>query len=231
MPRSTRDRPAKPPLSREAVVAAGLDVLRRAGIDAVTMRAVAAELDTGPASLYVYVANRDELLDQMFDAVAAKVDLGPAPDPAHWREQLEALLTRVRDAMDRHPGIARVPLANIPTGPGAMRVAERLLAILRAGGVDDQRAAWFVDVVFLYVNAASFETSIYVEAGVSEDDVDVPLRERFERLDPAEFPHLTSARDALFTGGGDERFSFGLRLMIDGLARAGGTGSPPASKR
>ena len=85
MARSTRDRPAKAPLSREAVVDAGLSVLRRAGLDAVTMRAVAAELDTGAASLYVYVANRDELLNQMFDAVASEVDLGPEPDPACWR--------------------------------------------------------------------------------------------------------------------------------------------------
>ena len=231
MPRSTRDRPAKPPLSREAVVRAGLDVLRRAGIDAVTMRAVAGELDTGAASLYVYVASREALLDEMFDAVATEVDLGPAPDPARWREQLAALLTRVRDTMDRHPGIARVPLANIPTGPGAMRVVEQLLGILRAGGVDDQSAAWFVDVVFLYVNAASFETSIYVESGRTEEDIDEPLRERFAGLDPAEFPNLTALRAAMFTGGGDERFSFGLRLMIDGLMRSGDTGSPPASRR
>jgi AcrR family transcriptional regulator len=195
------------------------------------MRAVAAELDTGPASLYVYVANRDELLNQMFDALALEVDLGPEPDPARWREQAEALLTRVRDTMDRHPGIARVPLANIPSGPGAMRVVERLLGILRAGGVDDQSAAWFIDVVFLYVNAASLETSIYAEAGVTEDDVGQSVRENFQRLDPAAYPNLTSLLGALFTGGGDERFSFGLRLMIDGLVRAGDTGSPPASTR
>jgi AcrR family transcriptional regulator len=231
MARSTRDRPAKAPLSREAVVDAGLSVLRRGGLDAVTMRAVAAELDTGPASLYVYVANRDELLNQMFDAVAAEVELGPKPDPARWREQLEALLTRTRDAMDRHPGIARVPLANIPSGPGAMRIVERILGILLAGGVDDQSAAWFIDVVFLYVNAASLETAIYAEAGVTEDDVDRSVRQNFQRLDPAEFPHLTSLFGPLFTGDGDERFSFGLRLMIDGLTRSGDTGSPPASRR
>jgi AcrR family transcriptional regulator len=222
MARSTRDRPAKAPLSREAVVDAGLSVLRRGGLDAVTMRAVAAELDTGAASLYVYVANRQELLNQMFDAVAAEVELGPEPDPARWREQLEALLTRARDAMDRHPGIARVPLANIPTGRGAMRIVERMLAILRAGGVAEQSAAWFIDVVFLYVNAASLETSIYAEAGVTEDDIDRSVREHFQGLDPAEFPHLTSLLGALFTGGGDERFRFGLRLMIEGLRLSAG---------
>src|SRR5437868_3075442 len=83
-------------------------------------------------------------------------DLGDAPDRKRWRQQLEELLTRARQAMDRHPGIARVPLANVPTGPNAIRASERLLSLLRAGGVDDRSAAWFVDVVSLYINAASF---------------------------------------------------------------------------
>jgi AcrR family transcriptional regulator len=216
MGRSTRDRPAKAPLSRDAVIAAGLTVLRRAGLDAVTMRAVAAELDTGAASLYVYVANRRQLLDQMLDAVARQVDLGPDPDAARWREQLEALLTRVRDALDRHPGISRVALANIPTGPGAMRLADRMLGILRAGGVPEQSAAWFVDAVFLYVDAASLERSIAAEIGDTEQDL-AHVREQFERVDPAEFPNMASLTDELFSGDADERFAFGLRLMIEGL--------------
>jgi AcrR family transcriptional regulator len=217
MGRSTRDRPAKAPLSSEAVVDAGLKVLRSAGIEGVTMRAVASELDTGPASLYVYVANRDELLDQMFDAVAATVDLGDEPDPKRWREQLEQLLTKARDAMDHHPGIARVPLANVPTGPAATRISERILALLRIGGVEEQSAAWFVDVVFLFVNAASYETSIYAEAGRTHEEIDIPIRERFESLDPAEFPNIVSMVAELTSGDGDERFAFGLRLMIEGL--------------
>jgi AcrR family transcriptional regulator len=197
------------------------------------MRAVASELDTGPASLCVYVENRDELLNQMFDAVAATVDLGDEPDPRRWRDQLEELLTRTRDAMDDHPGIARVPLANIPTGPGATRVSERILAILRAGGVAEQSAAWFVDVVFLFVTAASFETSIYAEAGRSHEEIDVPIRERFEALDPKEFPNIVAMVSELTSGDGDERFAFGLRLMIEGLlhvpAPRAATASSPAT--
>jgi AcrR family transcriptional regulator len=216
MGRSTRDRPAKSPLSRDAVIAAGLTVLRRAGLDAVTMRAVAAELDTGAASLYVYVANRQQLLNQMLDAVARGVDLGPEPDGARWREQLEALMTRVREAMDRHPGIARVALANIPTGPGALRLADRMLGILRAGGVPEDSAAWFVDAVFLYVDAASLERSIAAELDDPEAAIE-SARERFEHIDPAEFPNMAAMTGALFSGDGDERFAFGLRLMIEGL--------------
>lgn len=53
----------------------GLRILDRDGLDALTMRRVAKELDTGPASLYVYVANRDDLMAAMLDAALAQVPL------------------------------------------------------------------------------------------------------------------------------------------------------------
>jgi AcrR family transcriptional regulator len=214
---STRDRPAKAPLSREAVLQAGLKVLRAEGIDGVTMRRVASELDTGAASLYVYVRNRQDLLNQMFDEVVGEIDFGDKPDPKRWREQLIAGITRARDAMDRYPGIARVPLANVPTGPNATRLADRMLGVLRAGGVDDRSAAWFVDVVSLYLNAASYETSIYVEEGREHEDVDAEIRDAFAQLNLTDYPNIAALMPMLTMGSGDERFAFGLQLMINGL--------------
>ena len=217
MARSTRDRPAKSPLSVDAVVQAGLRILRNEGIEAVSMRRVAAELDTGAASLYVYVQNREDLLNRMFDSVAGEVDVSATPDPKRWRRQLEDVLLAVRDAMDRYPGIARVPLANVPTGPNAVRAAEHILSLLRAGGVDDRSAAWFVDVIFLFVNAASFETSIYLSEDADPEAHADSVNEYFEQLDPQEFPTMTSLLPHLTSGSGDERFAFGIRLMVNGL--------------
>jgi AcrR family transcriptional regulator len=214
---SPRERPAKPPLSSDAVVRAGLSVLRAKGIDGVTMRAVAAELDTGAASLYVYFANRRALLEGMFEAVAAKIDLGPEPDPGRWREQLVALLNRIVERMDEHPGIARVPLANPPTGPSATRIAERLLALLAAGGVDDRSAAGFMDVVFLFVNATAYETSITVEEGSDDERLIERMQREFSGLPPEQFPNFVRLLPISMTGSRKERFNFGLQLMITGL--------------
>src|SRR6202012_6195275 len=85
-PRSTRDRPAKAPLSGEVILDTAMRILREEGLDAVTMRRLATELDTGPASLYVYIRNREELLNALFDRVGGMVAL-QEPDPARWREQ------------------------------------------------------------------------------------------------------------------------------------------------
>jgi AcrR family transcriptional regulator len=89
--RSTRDRPAKAPLSEAAIVDAALAITKAEGFEAVTMRRIAAELDTGAASLYVYVRNRDELLQAMFDRAVDPLAL-VEPDPKRWREQVHDLL-------------------------------------------------------------------------------------------------------------------------------------------
>ena len=72
MPPGPRTRPAKTALSREAVVAAALRVVDDVGYDAASMRRVAAELETGPASLYVYVDDRRELMEAVHDLALAE---------------------------------------------------------------------------------------------------------------------------------------------------------------
>ena len=75
-PRSTRDRPAKAPLSLEAIVDAAAAILRTEGLEALSMRRVAAALDTGAGSLYVYVPNRDGLLVDDHHARSAQHGVG-----------------------------------------------------------------------------------------------------------------------------------------------------------
>src|ERR1700678_899026 len=107
--RSTRDRPAKAPLSEDAFVDAALAILKSDGLEAVTMRRVAAALDTGAASLYVYVSGREGLLQAMLDRVTAAIEL-EVPDPSRWRAQVQLLLQRPHQALVAHPGIAAMTL-------------------------------------------------------------------------------------------------------------------------
>src|SRR6267154_655953 len=76
---SRRERPAKPALTREGIVAAAVGVMQAEGLDRVTMRRLAQELDTGPASLYVYVRNTAELHAAMLEqSVLVTRPSGPA---------------------------------------------------------------------------------------------------------------------------------------------------------
>jgi AcrR family transcriptional regulator len=143
--RSTRHRPAKAPLSEAAIVEAALVVTRAKGLEAVTMRRVAAELDTGAASLYVYVRNRDELVRAMLDHVSGTVPLA-TPDPARWRAQVHDLLSGIREALESYPGLAAVLPGEPPTTENTLAGAENLLALLLAGGIRVRDAAWACDI-------------------------------------------------------------------------------------
>jgi len=219
-PRSTRDRPAKAPLSEDVILDTALRILREEGLDALTMRRLASELDTGPASLYVYIRNRDELLNAVFDRVGGMVEI-EEPDPARWREQLHGLVDRLLAVLEEHRGIARVAVANVPTGENSLRVGDNLLGLLLAGGVKPRDAAWACDILPLFVTAAAVETATYQERGDVQDEIVVELEATFRSLSPERFPHFAAHTEDLVSGDGEQRFHFGIDTFLDGLvARA-----------
>ena len=215
--RSTRDRPPKAPLSQEAIVDAALAVARAEGLAAVTLRRVAAELDTGAASLYVYVRNRDELLHAMLDRVAGEVPL-VKPDTKRWRKQLMAVLDAFREGLETYPGLATVlpeePLAT----DSSLAALENLLGLMIAGGIAPQEAAWGCDIMMLIVTATANEADVRKSAQVTFDDDFVErLRKTFAGMPPEDYPNVVSHADALVAGDGTKRFHFGIETFRDGL--------------
>jgi len=219
-PHSRRARPAKAALSRDLIVDTALHLLKTEGYEATSMRRVAQALDTGPASLYVYVANRDELLELMLDRAVSTVPL-PVADPARWREQLKELLTSMRRMMSEdYPGITRLAMAIIPTGPGALAVTESMLALMKAGGMDDQAAGYACDVLNLYVQAQSLEAALYLERGDGDPhplEYFKGIAERLSSLPPERYPYISALVPQLMAGDGDQRFDVGLDVLINGL--------------
>jgi AcrR family transcriptional regulator len=231
--RSTRARPAKAPLSEQAVVDAALAILKSEGLDAVTMRRVAAALDTGAMSLYVYVSGREGLLQAMLDRVTATVEL-EAPDPARWRAQLHSLLERLHQALVAHPGMAALTLADPPTSETVLLLAENLLGILFAGGLDPQDAAWACDILILLVTAVASEDDARRARGDgSDDDRQLHVDEVYDTLaglPPDRFPLITAHAAQMVAGDGDERFRFAIDVVVDGVVARAACGGSPAVK-
>jgi AcrR family transcriptional regulator len=219
-PRSRRDRPAKAALSREAIVDAGLEILRTEGIDALSMRRVAQHLDTGPASLYVYVAGRDELHALLFDAAIGTIEVEET-DPARWREQLHGLITRMTTMMaEEFPGIAIMGMAAIPTGDNALRVTESMMSLLRAGGASDQAVAYAGDLISMYATAIAYEQSLYATLFADPDHEQreiARIAERFSHVPADKYPTMASVAPLMTRGTGQERFGLGLDVLINGL--------------
>ncbi|MCA1219050.1 TetR/AcrR family transcriptional regulator [Streptomyces sp. 8L] len=212
----------KIPITVERVVDTALDLVAADGYEALTMRRLATALGTGPASLYAHVVNKADL-DELLIGRLCSVLVLPEPDPGAWREQIRGVCAQIRDQYLKYPGISRAALAMAPTDLETVRVNEGMLAILLAGGVAPQAAAWAIDALLLYVAAYCLEASIARQRSAHDDDVWVLDREellrRFAALPPAVFPHVTRHAVELTAGEGHDRFDFTLGLMIDGLAQ------------
>ncbi len=213
------------PLSQELIVDTAMRILDAEGLEALSMRRVALDLRTGPASLYAHVANKDELLELMIDRIVGEMEM-PPPDPDRWQEQIVEAAIEAHRVWTRHPGIARAALANIPVGPNSLRYNEATLAILRAGGVPDEQAGWFIDRLSLNILADAFEESLHRERG-RRTEADAreyieQIRAYFESLPPDRFPIISSMVGPLMSGGGDARLRFGIELMVRGLASYAG---------
>lgn len=214
-------RPVREPLSRERIVDAALSVLLDQGYEAVSMRKVAQVLNTGPASLYAHVANKKELDQLMLDRAAQGIEL-QEPDPERWQEQLKDSMRQMLKMMRAYPGVARAAIGQVPLGERALESSENMLGILKAGKLPDQVAAFAVDLIPLFVTATAFEESVQRADDWSETDVAEfvgGLRRFFEGLPPERFPMMVSLAAALTAGaGGDERFEFGVQVIVAGLA-------------
>lgn len=221
-PRPDPDAERKPPITVAAIVRAAGAIVAREGYDALSMRRVATLLNTGPASLYAHVVNKEDLDDLLIGALCAEITL-PEPDPAAWQAQTRGVLAQLRDQYLRYPGISRAALAIVPTNLETIRVSEGLLAILLAGGVPPQAAAWAIDALVLYVNAYCLERYLAdkqaASAGadwvLSRDE----LQRRFAAL-PDSFPHTRRHAAELTSGVGHQRFDFTIDLMLAGLGAA-----------
>jgi AcrR family transcriptional regulator len=212
------------PLTAELIVDTATRVMDAEGMDAVTMRRIAQELGTGPASLYAHVSNKDELLELVLDRVAAEVRL-PEPDPARWQEQLKEVAREIRAAFRRHRDIARVSLGTIPTGPNLLRVAECELALMRAGGVPVPVAALAVDALGRMIDADSIEGTLLLDRSPKGKDPHEEfghyvrqVRDYFASLPLDRFPNIVAIADELTRGGDDDRFEFSLDILVRGIA-------------
>jgi AcrR family transcriptional regulator len=215
-----RRRAGKEPLSRDRIVAAAIEILVADGLDAVSTRRVAEALQTGSASLYAHVANRDELVELMYDRIAGEIEV-PEPDPARWQEQIKTYARNAQRVWAAHADITRASLSAIPTGPNRLRLAERVLAILLAAGLSEQTAGWAVDRLHLYIDADAYEGWLHTaraKAGLSAEEYIGSIREYYRQLPVDRFPLIAGLADTLMSGDSDERFEFGLDLIIDGLA-------------
>ena len=217
-PRSAA-RSRKTPITVERIVQTALELVKAEGFDALTMRRVATQLQTGAASLYAHVRNKAALDDLLIGELSSRVTL-PTPEPSRWKAQIIEVCGQLRDHYLEYPGISRAALGAMPSSLDTLRISEGMLAILLAGGVPPRSAAWVADAAVLYVSAYSFEASLRRGPTENADGRALDrteLIERFRMLPPDRFPNTVAHANELTSGEGHERFDFTLELLLRGV--------------
>ncbi|WP_433341247.1 TetR/AcrR family transcriptional regulator [Streptomyces sp. CA-253872] len=218
-PLSRRERPAKPPLSRRWIVEAALRVLRDEGLEKVTMRRLAQELDTGPASLYVYVANTAALHAAVLDALLGEVDLSGgegAEGEGDWREQLRAVMRSYTLVLFAYPQLARSALVARPSGENYLNLVERVLGLLARGGASREQAAWGVDKLLQSATATAAEQSTRESDPAATEEWNAAVH-ALDAASEVAYPAIAAHMPALVGGTPEERFRWGFDSLVNGI--------------
>jgi len=219
-PRSSRG--PRPAFTLEAIARAAVAVCDAEGLEALTMRRLAAELGTGTMSLYRYVQTKDDLVDLMVDLTLGEIDRPEHPD---WRTGLHWLAGQIRARALRHPWITQVEAPYFFLGPNGIEFVEYLYRIVDGAGFDIDEMMRAINLVFAYaegaVRAELAAERRAAEAGGTEEEWIRAHGEYFRRLLDtgryplmrrvmleAEQPHMTP----------EENFEHGLRCVLDGIA-------------
>ncbi|WP_410657265.1 TetR/AcrR family transcriptional regulator [Amycolatopsis sp. lyj-112] len=211
------NRPVPAQLSRERIVRAAIRLADADGLDAVSLRKVAAALDVGPMRLYGYIATKDELLDLMVDAAHAEI----RPSGDDWREALRSLAEATRHAAHEHEWLADLLGGRPQLGPHALAGGETIVAAL--GDVDVDSIMPMVAAVNAYVIGAVrreiAERRAERATGMDEKRWQAALGPYLERtFADGRHPALaTVVRDAAHLDA-DQTFRTGLAFLLDGIA-------------
>jgi AcrR family transcriptional regulator len=215
------DEDRRPQLTRARVVAEALTVIAQDGVEALTMRTLAARLGVVPGALYRHVRNKEQLQDLVLDGVLAEVDYGVDPSMP-WGERIKLLAHRLRTVLEDHPGVAGLLKTRDPLGPHSLALAEAFLAPLHAAGFPDREAglAFFLVVDYTVGFAVSSPRTSVNERRVRDAAIRSQLHEFFRSLPPDRFPTLVALGKHVWLDNRGERFTAGLDILVDGLEQA-----------
>jgi AcrR family transcriptional regulator len=185
------------------------------GISGLTMRKLAAQLNTAPMTLYGHVSTKDDLLEFAVDGVFAEALLDGGP--RNWRPRLTAMARRLFDAFLAHPWAPALLGAKPPMGPAAVAHFGSMLDTLSRAGFEGKDLNSAITAFYYYVLGAATAEAAWVQAGLPLAAITPADLERLESADGGDntpmvefYRHQSSAQPR-------DRFEMGLRHVLDGL--------------
>ena len=197
-------------LSPEAIAEAAIRLADAEGLEAVSIRRVAAELDARAMSLYDHFASKRELLATMADEVVGEM-LVSQPLPESWREAVTVSARKMYAAYARHPWAIFVNAERLPPGPNSIMIAKQMARGVATLPLEHDDVWQVQGIVNDYVIGYSFRTV----GTVNPEDMEAAIA----ATDVVEFPELAALPDNLRNRSSIERFELGLQTVLDGIER------------
>jgi AcrR family transcriptional regulator len=224
-----RERGNRPVVSEEKIVRTAIDLADAEGIDALSMRRIAAEMGSGTTSLYRHITNKNELIELMVDAVYGENPL-PERHNDDWRADLSAVAHSFRNALLRHPWLAQQASRRPALGPNAIARADYALGVVDAVTHDATQAGMVVSAINTYVLGTVATELAEQEAqrctGMTEDEWRASVGSYVQQVvDSGRYPHFNRRIIEADDPDAQARFDFGLDCLLTGIAAALGCGS------
>lgn len=217
MPSASEAEPIR--LSRDLIVEAYLRLVEAEGSDDITLRRLGAELGVDPTAIYRHFKDKDELLAVASDRVLGEVDAGRV-GPGSWRDELRDLLLRVRQVYVAHPQAMQALQLAPASMPNAARLSNRVIALLRESGLEDDEAA----IAYDGLETMTLGMSLF-DARATEESVE-GWRRAYASGSEEEFPDLVRSARLLYRDA-DRAFAYVLDLALDALEARVATAAQP----
>ncbi len=207
----SQDEKQRPPLSRPRIVRAALRLVDEQGLAALTMRALAHELEVSPMALYNHVRDKDELVDLMLDLMLGEVDRSVTE--GDWVTQLRALVCSYHQVLSAHPGLARVYSTRVKIGPHGLLIIERGLGLLLQAGFSPPDAANAFFTLYTYtVGFHQIGRIAPIPSPTTQDET-----QYYSALPPEQIPSVLAVSPYLRGVRRPGGFEYGLDTLLTGL--------------
>lgn len=234
------ERGPKPKLTLDQIIQAGMALADTEGLHALSMRRLAQTLGTGTMTLYRYVPSKAELLNLMLDAVVGPDRQQIRARDAGWRRFLEVTAWGDRELYLEHPWVLQASWTRPVLGPNSMADLELMLAGLAELPLSDQEKMNLVTSLDSFVMGAVRQQHLWQNAAAESEMSDeqfwghqLPTME--SAMASGHYPAMANVAEDAFDSTWEDSFSFGLRLLLDGLEGAVGTREaavqPPSERK
>jgi AcrR family transcriptional regulator len=197
-----------------------MDIAGAEGLDAVSMRRVAARLGVGPMALYTHIDSKDDLLDLLADALAGEIILDDDELTADWRESITRVARRERAMNQRHPWAAELAGRRSAPGPNALLHIEQSLEALDGLSISPTMALQIVHAVDQYtLGFVLRETRTRSpEAFAPDSPAGAYLRDTARAAGHRRLTNLLR-HESVDLPDHDQSFERGLRWLLEGIER------------